>query len=108
MRTSSGPNHSSGLHIRGSPAEESESRQTGGGSNSLVAMVNRAPPADHPSPSSKGKGKISEIRYPSDSKYLKAAVKYTDVVGPSLVKPLYEKTFVTHYRCNDPYQIIQV
>ena len=97
MRTSSGPNCSSGLRIGGRPAEESESRQTGSGFDSLAAVVNRAP-ADHPSSSGKGKGKISEIRYPSGSEYLKAGVKYADAVGPSLVEPLYEKTFVTHYR----------
>ena len=98
MHTSSGPNRSSGLRIRERPAEETESRQTGGGSGSLAVMVDRAPPADHPSPPSKGKGKISEIRYPSGYEYLKAVVKYADAVGPSRVEPLYEKTFVTRYR----------
>ena len=61
-------------------------------------MVDRAPPTDHSSPSGKGKGKVSEIRYPSGSEYLKAIVKYADTVGPSQVEPLYEKTFFTHYR----------
>ena len=98
MRTSSGPNRSFGLRLGGRPVEESESRRTGGGSCSLPAMVNRAPLADHPSPFGKGKGKVSDIRYPSGSEYLKASVKYADVVGPSRVKPLYEKTFITHYR----------
>ena len=98
MCTSSRPNHSLGLRIGGRPAEESESRWTGSGSNSRAALVDRAPLADHPSSSGKGKGKISEIRYPSGSEYLKAAVKYADAVGPSLVKPLYEKSFVTRYR----------
>ena len=98
MHTSSGSNRSSGLHIGGRPVEEFESRRTGDGSGSLAVLVDRAPPANHPSPSGKGKGKISEIRYPSGFEYLKAAVKYTDVVGPSRVEPLYEKTFVTCYR----------
>ena len=48
-------------------------------------MIDKAPPTDHPSPSGKGKGKISEIRYPSGSEYLKVAVKYADDVGPSQV-----------------------
>ena len=91
MRTSSGSNRSSGLRIGGRPAEESEPRRTDGGSGSLAAVVDRAPPADHPSPSGRGKGKISEIRYPSSSEYWKAAMKYADVVGPSWVKPLYGK-----------------
>ena len=61
-------------------------------------MVDRAPSEDHPSPFGKGEGKISRIRYPSGSEYLKAIVKYADIVGPSQVEPLYEKTFVTRYR----------
>ena len=65
---------------------------------SLAGLVDRAPSTDHPSPFGKGKGKISEIRYLSGSEYFKAAVKYADVVGPSRVEPLYEKTFVTRYR----------
>ena len=55
--TSSGPNHSSGLHIGGRPTEESELRQTDSGSGSHVAVVDRALLADHPSLSGKGKGK---------------------------------------------------
>ena len=98
MRTSSGPNRSSGLHIGGRPAEEYESRWTGGGSGSLAAVVDRAPSAGHPSPPGKGKGKISEIRYPDGSEYLRAAVKYADAVGPSRVEPLCEQTFITRYR----------
>ena len=98
MRTSSRLNRSYGLRIGGRPAEESESSRIGGGSGSLVVMVDSAPSTDHPSPSSKGKGKISEIRYPSGSEYLKSAMKYANVVGPSRVEPFYEKTFVTCYR----------
>ena len=45
----------------------------------------------------KGKGKISEIRYPCGSEYLRAAVRYADVVGPSRAKPSYAKTFATRY-----------
>ena len=98
MRTSFEPNRSSDLHIRGRPTEESESRRTSSGSSSLAIMVDRAPLADHLSPSGKGKGNISEIRYRNGSEYLKAVVKYADVVGPSWVEPFYEKTFVTRYR----------
>ena len=98
MRTSFGPNRLSGLRIGGRPAKESKSRRTSGGSGSVVVVVDRAPPTGHPSPPGKGKGNISEIRYPSGSKYLRAAVKYADAVGPSRVESLYEKTFVTRYR----------
>ena len=51
MRTSSGPNLSSGMRIEGRPTKESESRRTSGGSGSLAAVVDRAHPTDHPSPS---------------------------------------------------------
>ena len=98
MRTSSRPNRSSGLRIGGRPAKESESRRIDGGFVSFIVVVDRAPPTGHPSPPSKGKGKISEIRYLSGSEYLKAAVKYADTMGPSQVESLYEKTFITRYR----------
>ena len=98
MLTSSGPSHSSSLHIGGRPAKESESRRTGSGSGSLVVVVNRASLAGHPSPPGKGKGKIIKIRYPSGSEYLKAVVKYVDDVGPSWIELLYEKTFIPNYR----------
>ena len=48
----------------------------------------------HPSLPGKGKEKVSEIKYPSSSEYLRVAVKYADVVGPSRVELLYEKTFL--------------
>ena len=98
MRTSSRPNRSSGLRIEGRPAKEFESRRIGCGFGSLAAVVDRAPLADHPSPSGKCKGKISEIRYPIGFEYLKTVMKYVDTVGPSWVEALYEKTFVTRYR----------
>ena len=98
MSTSFRPNHSFGLRLGGRPTEEFELRRTGGRYSSLATMVDRAPPTDHSSPSGKGKGKVSEIRYPSDSEYLKEAVKYAETVGPSRVEPFYEKTFFTCYR----------
>ena len=48
-------------------------------------------------PLGKGKEKISEIRYPCGFEYLRAAVRYTDAVGPSQVKPSFAKTFATRY-----------
>ena len=91
MRTSSGPNRSSSLHIGGRPTEESELRWTDGGSDSLAAMVDRAPPANHPSPFGKCKGKISEIRYLSGFEYLKAAVKYATLWVPVGSSPFMRK-----------------
>ena len=48
-------------------------------------------------PPGKGKGKISEVRYPGGSEYLRAVVRYTDAVGPSRVEPSYAKTFAIRY-----------
>ena len=98
MRTSSRPNRSSGLWIGERLAEESRLRRTGEGSGNLAAVVDRAPPAGHPSPPGKGKGKVSAIKYLSNSEYVRVAMKYADVVGPIRVELLYEKTFVTRYR----------
>ena len=50
-------------------------------------MVARVLPVGYLPPLGKGKGKISEIRYPGGSEYLRAAVRYVDVVGPSRVEP---------------------
>ena len=44
-----------------------------------------------------GKGKINEIRYPSDSEYLRAAIQNVVVVGPSRVEPLYGEIFAARY-----------
>ena len=48
-------------------------------------------------PPGKGKEKISEIRYPCGSEYLRASVRYVDVVGLSRVEPSFAKTFATCY-----------
>ena len=60
-------------------------------------MVVGVLPVGYLPPPGKGKEKISEIRYPCGSKYLRAAVRYTDVVGPSRVEPSFAKTFATRY-----------
>ena len=46
----------------------------------------------------KGKDRISEIMYPIGLKYLRAAVRCSEAVGPSRVKPSYEEIFATRYR----------
>ena len=61
-------------------------------------MVVGSLPVGYLPPPGKGKGKISEIRYPCGSEYLRAAVRYANAVGPSRVEPLYAKTFATSYR----------
>ena len=61
MRTSSSPNRSFGLRLGGRPTKESELRQTGGGSSSLIAVVDKAPPADHPSLSGKARERLVRL-----------------------------------------------
>ena len=61
-------------------------------------MVVGVLPVSYLPPPGKGKGKISEIRYPCGSEYLRTAVRYADAVGPSRVEPSYAKIFATHYR----------
>ena len=98
MRASSGSSHSVGLRIEGRPAEEPESGRTGSGLDSSAAVVAGVLLVGYLPPSGKDKGNISKIRYPCGFKYLRAAVRYADVVGPSRVESSYAKTFATRYR----------
>ena len=98
MRASFGSNHSTGLHIGGRLAEGFESEQVGGGSGGLPVAAVRAPLVAHPPLLGKYKERISEIRYPTRSEYLRAAVRCSDVVGPSWVEPSYVEIFSTCYR----------
>ena len=52
----------------------------------------------HPPFPGKGKERISEIKCPIGSEYLRAAVRCLDVVGPSRVEPSYAEIFATRYR----------
>ena len=52
----------------------------------------------HPPLLGKGKERISKIRYPTGSKYLRASVRCSDAMGPSWVEPSYAEIFATHYR----------
>ena len=74
LHISMGPGRSSVLRIRSNSTEASGSGQTGGESYSLAVVVHRDAPGEPPSPLGKGKGKISEIRYPRGSEYLRAAI----------------------------------
>ena len=98
MGASSRSSHSVGLRIEGRSAEESMSGQTSGELGGPAAMVAGVLPIGYLPPPGKGKGKIREIRYPGGSEYLRAAVRYTEAVGPSRVEPSYAKTFATCYR----------
>ena len=85
MCASSGSSRSTGLHIGGRSVEGSESEQVGGGSGGLPIAAVRAPLVGHPPLHGKGKERISEIRYPTRSEYLRAVVRCSDAVGPSRV-----------------------
>ena len=93
MRASSGSSRSAGLHIGGRPADGSEYEQVGGGSSGLPVAAVRAPLVGHPPLPGKGKERISELRYPTRSKYLRTVVRCSDAVGPNRVEPSYMEIF---------------
>ena len=78
-----GPGRSFVLRIGSSSTEASGSGQTCGESDNLAMVVHWDAPGEPPSPLGKGKGKMSEIRYPSSSEYLRAAIQNAEAVGPS-------------------------
>ena len=98
MRAFSGSSRSIGMCIEGRPAKDSESVRPGGGLGIPTVVVVGVLPVGYLPPPSKGKEKISEIRYPYGSEYLRAAVRYADSMGPSRVEPSFAKTFATRYR----------
>ena len=92
-----GPGRSSVLRIGSNPTEASSSGRNDGGNDSLAVVVHRAALGEPPFPLDKGKGKINEIRYPSYSEYLRAAVQNAKAGGPSRVEPLYDEIFAALY-----------
>ena len=98
MRASSGSIRFAGLHIGGKPSEGAESEQVGGGFGGILSAAIWAPLVGHPPLPSKGKKRISEIRYLIGSEYLRATVRCSNAVGPSRVEPSYAEIFSTHYR----------
>ena len=97
MHASSGSSCSVGLRIEGRSTEEFESGRTSSGLGSPATVVVGVLPVGYLPPRGQDKGKISEIRYPYGSEYLRVALRYADVVGPSRVEPSYAKTFATRY-----------
>ena len=97
MRASFGSSRSVGLHIKGRPAEDSESLRLGGGLESPAVLVAKVLPVGYLPPLGKGKENISEIRYLCGFEYLRDVVRYMDAVGYSRVDPLFAKTFATSY-----------
>ena len=98
MRTSSRPSRPSGMRIGGSSTEGSGLGQIRGGSDRPTIVVDRFPLAGPPSPHGKGKGKVSVIRYPSGSTYLRAAGQNAEAVGPSRVESSFRHNFASRYR----------
>ena len=92
-----GPNRSFVLRIGSDSTEASSSGRTGGESDSLAVVVHWVAPGEPAFPLDKGKGKISEIRYPSGSEYLRTAIQNVVVVGPSRIEPSYGDVFTTRY-----------
>ena len=74
LRTSKGPGRSYVLHIGSNPVEASSSGRINWGNDSLVVVVHRATPGEPHFPLDRGKRKINEIQYPSDSEYLRASI----------------------------------
>ena len=69
-----GCGRSSVLRIGSNTTGASSSGRTGSESDSLAVVVYRVAPGEPLIPFGKGKGKISEIRYPSGSEYLRTAI----------------------------------
>ena len=80
MCASSRSSRSVGMRIEGRSAENSKSGRPNGGLGSpAVVVIEVFPVAYLPSPS-KGKEKISKIRYPYGFEYLRASMKYANAV----------------------------
>ena len=83
LHISMGPSRSSVLRIGGNYAEAFSSGRTSGKSDSLAVVVHWVAPGEPPFPLDKSKGKINEIRYPSDSEYMMASIQNAEDVGPN-------------------------
>ena len=92
-----GPGRFAILRIGSDPAEVSGSGWMGGESDSMAMVVHRGVLGEPPFPLGKGKGKINEIRYPSESEYLRATIYNAEAVGPSQVEPSYGEIFAARY-----------
>ena len=98
MRTYFRPSRPSSLRIEGSSTEGLDLGQIEGGSGHPTIVVDQVPLASPHSPHGEGKGKVSEIKYPGGSAYLRAAVQNAEVVGPSRVEPSFGHNFASRYK----------
>ena len=97
LHISMGPSRSSILCIGSDSTEASSSGWTGGESDSLAVVVHRVASGEPAFPLDKGKGKISEIRYPSGFEYLRDAIQNVVAVGPNRVEASYGEVFAARY-----------
>ena len=93
-----GLSRSSSLRIGGEPSAGAGS----GGARDVPLLSAAAEPQNAPEappfPLGKGKKKISLIKYPRGSDYLRSAVRHAVNVGPSKVGPSYGVIFAERYR----------
>ena len=75
LHISMGPGRSFVLRIGSNSIEVSGLGRMNDESDSLAVVVHRVAPGEPPFPLGKGKGKISEIRYPSGTEYLRVAIQ---------------------------------
>ena len=66
----------------------------GGGVKQFGCGGSSCCPGERPFPLDKGKGKLNEIRLPSGSEYLRAAIQNAEAVGPILIEPSNGEIFV--------------
>ena len=93
-----GPGRFSSLRIGGDSLVVASSGRTRGASDRSAAVELRNPPGALPLPLDKGKRRVSLVKYPGGSEYLKSAVQHALTVGPSKVGPSYGATFAKCYR----------
>ena len=93
-----GLDRSSSLRIGGDSSAVASSGRTRDVSDRSAAVELRNAPGALPLPLDKGKRRVSLIKYPGGSEYLKSAIQHTLTVGPSKVGPSYGATFAKRYR----------
>ena len=93
-----GPGRFSSLRIGGDSSVVASSGQTRGASDRSAAVELRNAPGALPLPLDKGKRRVSLVKYPRGSEYLKSAVQHALNVGPRKVGPSYGATFAKRYR----------
>ena len=93
-----GPGRSSSLRIDGDSSAIVGSGRTGGVSDCPAGVELQDAPKVPPLPLDKGKGKVNLIKYPGWSEYLRSAIQYALIVGPSKVDPSYGATFSRRYQ----------